>query len=133
MFLNGQGTMHCSILINFTGILKIAYDFHYRGLGWLGWEMTLNTKTQKHRHTKQNLFLLQNCTYCQNYILWCFCWKICRVTFELEPGAVGNTTDFKEANKRLEWGLKKARKLLSLSLSLSHTHTHTHTHTHLLP
>lgn len=33
MFLNGQGTMHCSILINFTGILKIAYDFHYRGLG----------------------------------------------------------------------------------------------------
>ncbi|KAF7817594.1 AP-4 complex subunit mu [Senna tora] len=30
-----------------------------------------------------------------------------RVNFELEPGAVGNTTDFKEANKRLEWGLKK--------------------------
>ncbi|KAG7024180.1 AP-4 complex subunit mu, partial [Cucurbita argyrosperma subsp. argyrosperma] len=27
-----------------------------------------------------------------------------RVSFELEPGAVGNTTDFKEANKRLEWG-----------------------------
>lgn len=35
--------------------------------------------------------------------------KIFRVSFELEPGAVGNTTDFKEANKRLEWGLKKAR------------------------
>ena len=34
---------------------------------------------------------------------------IFRVSFELEPGAVGNTTDFKEANKRLEWGLKKAR------------------------
>ncbi|MED6169854.1 AP-4 complex subunit mu [Stylosanthes scabra] len=30
-----------------------------------------------------------------------------RVNFELEPGAVGNTTDFKETNKRLEWGLKK--------------------------
>ncbi|XP_048332207.1 AP-4 complex subunit mu isoform X2 [Ziziphus jujuba] len=30
-----------------------------------------------------------------------------RVSFELEPGAVGNTTDYKEANKRLEWGLKK--------------------------
>lgn len=30
-----------------------------------------------------------------------------RVSFELEPGTVGNTTDFKEANKRLEWGLKK--------------------------
>lgn len=30
-----------------------------------------------------------------------------RVSFELEPGAVGNTTDFKEANKKLEWGLKK--------------------------
>ncbi|KAK9271463.1 hypothetical protein L1049_027054 [Liquidambar formosana] len=30
-----------------------------------------------------------------------------RVSFELEPGAVGQTTDFKEANKRLEWGLKK--------------------------
>ncbi|XP_010277473.1 PREDICTED: AP-4 complex subunit mu-like [Nelumbo nucifera] len=30
-----------------------------------------------------------------------------RVSFELEPGAVGNTTDFREANKRIEWGLKK--------------------------
>nr|APA20233.1 clathrin adaptor complexes medium subunit family protein [Populus tomentosa] len=30
-----------------------------------------------------------------------------RVNFELEPGAVGQTTDFKEANRRLEWGLKK--------------------------
>ncbi|TKY56327.1 AP-4 complex subunit mu [Spatholobus suberectus] len=30
-----------------------------------------------------------------------------RVSFELEPGAVGQTTDFKEANKRLEWNLKK--------------------------
>lgn len=30
-----------------------------------------------------------------------------RVSFELEPGAVGNTTDFKEGNKKLEWGLKK--------------------------
>ncbi|BBG95851.1 Clathrin adaptor complexes medium subunit family protein [Prunus dulcis] len=27
-----------------------------------------------------------------------------RASFELEPGAVGQTTDFKEANKRLEWG-----------------------------
>ncbi|CAJ1971678.1 unnamed protein product [Sphenostylis stenocarpa] len=30
-----------------------------------------------------------------------------RVSFELEPGAIGQTTDFKEANKRLEWSLKK--------------------------
>ncbi|XP_065847096.1 AP-4 complex subunit mu-like [Euphorbia lathyris] len=30
-----------------------------------------------------------------------------RVNFELEPGAVGNTTDFKESTKKLEWGLKK--------------------------
>jgi len=30
-----------------------------------------------------------------------------RVNFELEPGALGQTTDFKEANRRLEWGLKK--------------------------
>ncbi|KAM5575431.1 AP-4 complex subunit mu [Rosa sericea] len=30
-----------------------------------------------------------------------------RASFELEPGAVGQTTDFKEASKRLEWGLKK--------------------------
>lgn len=30
-----------------------------------------------------------------------------RVSFDLEPGAVGNTTDFKEATKKLEWGLKK--------------------------
>ncbi|KAE9595982.1 putative clathrin adaptor, mu subunit [Lupinus albus] len=30
-----------------------------------------------------------------------------RVSFEMEPGALGQTTDFKEANKRLEWILKK--------------------------
>ncbi|KAA8528352.1 hypothetical protein F0562_035707 [Nyssa sinensis] len=30
-----------------------------------------------------------------------------RVSFELEAGAVGQMTDFKESNKRLEWGLKK--------------------------
>ncbi|KAI5412330.1 hypothetical protein KIW84_057126 [Lathyrus oleraceus] len=30
-----------------------------------------------------------------------------RVNVELEPGAVGHTTDFKEANKRLERGIKK--------------------------
>lgn len=30
-----------------------------------------------------------------------------RVSFEQDPAAVGNTTDFKEATKRLEWGLKK--------------------------
>ncbi|KAH9315525.1 hypothetical protein KI387_024152, partial [Taxus chinensis] len=30
-----------------------------------------------------------------------------RVSFELEPGAVGQTTDFKEGNKMLEWGLRK--------------------------
>ncbi|XP_050376677.1 AP-4 complex subunit mu [Argentina anserina] len=30
-----------------------------------------------------------------------------RASFELEPGAIGQTTDFKEPNKRLEWGLKK--------------------------
>lgn len=32
-----------------------------------------------------------------------------RVSFELEPGAGGQTTDFKEGMKRLEWCLKKAR------------------------
>ncbi|XP_057864554.1 AP-4 complex subunit mu isoform X2 [Cryptomeria japonica] len=30
-----------------------------------------------------------------------------RVSFELEPGATGQTTDFKEGNKMLEWGLRK--------------------------
>lgn len=30
-----------------------------------------------------------------------------RASFELEPGAVAQSTDFKEANKRLEWNLKK--------------------------
>ncbi|XP_015885953.3 AP-4 complex subunit mu isoform X1 [Ziziphus jujuba] len=30
-----------------------------------------------------------------------------RASFELEPGAVGQTTDFKQANRRLEWNLKK--------------------------
>ncbi|THU53111.1 hypothetical protein C4D60_Mb10t10980 [Musa balbisiana] len=32
-----------------------------------------------------------------------------RVSFELESGAVGQTADFKEGAKRLEWCLKKAR------------------------
>lgn len=30
-----------------------------------------------------------------------------RATFELEPGAVGQTADFKEVSKKLEWSLKK--------------------------
>nr|XP_048332357.1 AP-4 complex subunit mu isoform X3 [Ziziphus jujuba var. spinosa] len=30
-----------------------------------------------------------------------------RASFKLEPGAVGQTTDFKQANRRLEWNLKK--------------------------
>eukprot|EP01018_Ginkgo_biloba_P029588 Gb_38425 [translate_table: standard] len=30
-----------------------------------------------------------------------------RASFELEPGAAGQTTDFKEGNKMLEWGLRK--------------------------
>ncbi|XP_022768439.1 AP-4 complex subunit mu-like [Durio zibethinus] len=30
-----------------------------------------------------------------------------RASFELEPGAIGQRTDFKEVNKKLEWGLKK--------------------------
>ncbi|CAA2964347.1 AP-4 complex subunit mu [Olea europaea subsp. europaea] len=29
------------------------------------------------------------------------------VNYELEPGAVGQMTDFKESNRRLEWSLKK--------------------------
>ncbi|KAK4747504.1 hypothetical protein SAY87_014090 [Trapa incisa] len=30
-----------------------------------------------------------------------------RATFEIEPGAAGQTADFKEANKKIEWNLKK--------------------------
>ena len=33
---------------------------------------------------------------------------LCRASFELEAGAVGQTTDFKEGTRRLEWNLKKA-------------------------
>lgn len=33
--------------------------------------------------------------------------KSYRVSFELESGAVGQVTDFKEPNKKIEWGLKK--------------------------
>lgn len=40
-----------------------------------------------------------------------------RVSFELEPGSVGQVTDFKESNKRLEWGLKKAMFLLNALMS----------------
>ncbi|EOY14845.1 Clathrin adaptor complexes medium subunit family protein isoform 2 [Theobroma cacao] len=38
-----------------------------------------------------------------------------RVSLDLEPGAVANTTDYKESSKRLEWGLKK-RLLVDLSI-----------------
>ncbi|KAI7749566.1 hypothetical protein M8C21_021933, partial [Ambrosia artemisiifolia] len=34
-----------------------------------------------------------------------------RVSFELESGAVGQVTDFKEPNKKIEWGLKKVKYL----------------------
>ena len=37
-----------------------------------------------------------------------FSFSYFRASFEKEPGAVGQTTDFKDANKRLEWSLKKA-------------------------
>ena len=43
-------------------------------------------------------------------------WQIVSVNFELEPGAVGNTADFREANKRLEWGLKKVDLICSFPL-----------------
>ena len=33
---------------------------------------------------------------------------LCRASFELEAGAVGQTTDFKGGTRRLEWNLKKA-------------------------
>lgn len=39
-----------------------------------------------------------------------------RVSFELEPGAVGNTTDFKEASKKLDWGLKKVHFVSVISI-----------------
>lgn len=34
--------------------------------------------------------------------------KYYRASFELEAGATGQTTDFKEGSRRLEWNLKKA-------------------------
>ncbi|WVZ88711.1 hypothetical protein U9M48_035197 [Paspalum notatum var. saurae] len=34
-----------------------------------------------------------------------------RASFELEAGAVGQTTDYKEGSRRLEWNLKKARNI----------------------
>lgn len=52
---------------------------------------------------------------CTDLILnWCYF----RASFELEPGALGQTTDFKEANKRLEWGLKKAKFLIDALMEL---------------
>jgi hypothetical protein len=46
---------------------------------------------------------------------------LCRASFELEAGAMGQTTDFKEGTRRLEWNLKKAslkKDLISLLLSI---------------
>lgn len=49
-----------------------------------------------------------------------------RVSFELEPGAVGQTTDFKEANKKIEWGIKKiigeSEHTLRAKLTFSQSH-----------
>ncbi|KAF3786882.1 AP-4 complex subunit mu [Nymphaea thermarum] len=42
-----------------------------------------------------------------------------RVSYELEPGAIGQITDFKEANRKLEWNLKKARSFLQLLVDRS--------------
>lgn len=44
---------------------------------------------------------------------------IFRVSFELEPGAVGQTTDFKESNKRLEWNLKKVMLVISIQVFIA--------------
>ncbi|CAD5185838.1 unnamed protein product [Musa acuminata subsp. malaccensis] len=44
-----------------------------------------------------------------------------RVSFELESGAVGQTADFKEGAKRLEWCLKKAGKMLQIVGGSEHT------------
>lgn len=47
-----------------------------------------------------------------------------RVSFELEAGAVGQTTDFKEGNRKLEWCLKKivggSEHTLRAKLTFSH-------------
>nr|GEV87566.1 AP-4 complex subunit mu [Tanacetum cinerariifolium] len=47
-----------------------------------------------------------------------------KVSFELEPGAVGQVTDFKEQNKKVEWGLKKivggSEHTLRAKLTFSH-------------
>ncbi|XP_071697906.1 AP-4 complex subunit mu [Rutidosis leptorrhynchoides] len=47
-----------------------------------------------------------------------------RVSFELEPGSVGQVTDFKEPNKKIEWGLKKvvggSEHTLRAKLTFSH-------------
>ncbi|GJY79111.1 hypothetical protein Tco_0484912 [Tanacetum coccineum] len=50
------------------------------------------------------------------------------VSFELEPGAVGQVTDFKEQNKKVEWGLKKivggSEHTLRAKLTFSRESTH---------
>ncbi|KAJ9542924.1 hypothetical protein OSB04_029430 [Centaurea solstitialis] len=48
-----------------------------------------------------------------------------RISFEMESGAVGQVTDFKESNKKLEWGLKKAISLLLTSLQVVGGSEHT--------
>jgi AP-4 complex subunit mu-1 len=48
---------------------------------------------------------------------WLIYFQFFSVNFELEPGAVGHTTDFKEANKRLEWGLKKVNLIFWFSIN----------------
>jgi hypothetical protein len=52
---------------------------------------------------------------------WLIYFQFSSVNFELEPGAVGHTTDFKEANKKLEWGLKKVT-LIIFSFPINNQH-----------
>ena len=59
-----------------------------------------------------------------SYTLFVNYFQIFSVTFELEPGAVGHTTDFKEANKRLEWGLKKVILIVRFSTNNQYIFKH---------
>lgn len=74
---------------------------------YLYWTVCLSTSVENEQllFWKVECFLsMQNC---DNLVHVCSPNSTYRVSFDLETGAVGQTTDFKEANKVLEWCCRK--------------------------
>lgn len=73
-----------------------------------------------------SLSIVKVSSFLYAYLLscWYINFQFFSVNFELEPGAVGHTTDFKETNKRLEWGIKKVILIFCFSINYQYILKH---------